>query len=219
LKNNGDTPAETGETTDDLEPVKKRPYTVTPEVIEQRRNAGRKNPGGARNNWKHGLYASSLLLQIVKPCKSTCDDYPCSIVDGGQTKPGAACYEKEHLIEIVDAIISAATKQEGGQDHLNALISLELATNLMVLRTLKEAIIDSGAMIDVPYVDKDGKVVAHVPKLHPGLIALPKLLQALNISFGDYMLTPKEIEKAKQTDTGFKTLADIMSGVKRVSKE
>ena len=61
--------------------------------------------------------------------------------------------------------------------------------------------------------DADGKVIGHEIKVHPALLALPKLQKDFGISLTDFNLTPAAESKAKSDEKTAETLADIFHGV------
>jgi len=67
----------------------KRSYTLTESALEARRKNSKKSTGpktekgkaaSSKNSWKHGLFAQGYIQNKVKPCKSTCPQYPCELV-------------------------------------------------------------------------------------------------------------------------------------------
>lgn len=194
----------------------KRSYTMTEAARMQRlaasaRSTGPTTPEGkatcSKNNWKHGKYAQSRVLGLGKPCKSTCADYPCSLVEEGKCKPGADCLDKEHLLEACLAIERALKEQDYTDFH--SLMVMELGETLQVVRELRGAILEHGTVVESARVDKNGNVIGYDLKPHPALLALPNLMKNMGISFTDFMMTPAAIERKKTDEGTVATIADI----------
>lgn len=208
---------------DPVEPIRegdpirvKRSYTMTEAAREQRRLAAARSTGPtteagknacSKNAWKHGKYAQSRIIGLGKPCKSTCPDYPCSLVEEGRCVPGGDCLDKEHLVEACLAIERALKNQDF--DSFNDLMVMELGETLQVVREARAAILEHGAVVECARYDKDGKVIGYELKPHPMYLALPNLMKNLGISFTDFMMTPAAIERKKSDDKAAETLADI----------
>jgi hypothetical protein len=201
----------------DGEPIRvKRTYTVTEAVrAANRANAqhstGPKTPEGkatcSKNGWKHGKYAQSRILGLGKPCKSTCPQYPCSIVEEGGTQPGGDCLNREHLVEACQAIERALKTADF--ESLNDLMTVELGETLAIIRELRASILEHGPVVESAKVDKDGRVIGYELKPHPSLLALPNLMKNLGISFTDYNLTPAALAKVKTDEKAADSIADI----------
>jgi hypothetical protein len=142
-----------------------------------------------------------------KPCRSTCPDYPCSLVEEGKCRPGADCLDKEHLLEACLAIERALKNQDYGDFH--SLMVMELGETLQVVRELRGAILEHGTVVETARVDKNGVVIGYDLKPHPALLALPNLMKNMGISFPDFMMTPAAIERKKDDDKAVATIADI----------
>lgn len=205
----------------------KRPYTLSPKAIEQRRRNARKasevmqknglstgpktkegKEASSRNSWKHGQSAASMVLRHRKPCKSTCHQYPCSVVEDGKAKPGGDCMDKEMLIETWNAILSAV--KNGEYDDFNAMSAMLLAKNIHIISDIQEAILADGVTVLLGKIDKDGNPIVEDIKLHPGLLALSKLTEALGLTSRDMMITPKEISRSGVVEDGVKTISDML---------
>jgi hypothetical protein len=209
------------------EPVRvKRSYTMTEAARAQRQAAAAMSTGpttlagkaaSSKNAWKHGKFAQSRILGLGKPCKSTCPDFPCSLVEEGRCTPGADCLDKEHLIEACLAIERALKEQDFGNFH--DLMVMELGETLQVVRELRASILEHGAVMESAHFDKEGKVIGYELKPHPSLLALPNLMKNLGISFTDFMMTPAAVERKKSGQEAAETLADILSGINRKVKQ
>lgn len=194
----------------------KRSYTMTEAARAQRVAAAANSTGPitdegkaacSKNNWKHGRYAQSRVLGLGKPCKSTCPDYPCSLVEDGKCKPGADCLDKEHLLEACLAIERALKNQDYSDFH--GLMVMELGETLQIVRELRGAILEHGTVVESARVDKNGNTIGYDLKPHPALLALPNLMKNLGISFTDFMMTPAALERKKADDSAAVTIADV----------
>ena len=194
----------------------KRSYTMTEAARSQRlaasaRSTGPTTPEGkaicSKNNWKHGKYAQSRILGMGKPCRSTCTDYPCSLVEEGKCQPGSDCLDKEHLLEACLAIERALKEQD--YTDFNSLMVMEMGESLQVIRELRGAILEHGTVVETARVDKNGTVIGYDLKPHPALLALPNLMKNMGISFTDFMMTPAAQERKKTDDSAVATIADI----------
>lgn len=190
----------------------KRKYTLTEAAIEQRRKAGiasRKNP--LNPNWKHGRFAKSFIAGAIRPCKSTCAQYPCDLITEGGTKPGGPCLDKAAVIETYSAIIKAI--QHKKFDDYQEIASLSIAQSIQTLNMLLEDIIRDGTTIKREKFDGRGNLIGTEYVHHPALNALPKMIADLGMTPGEMMITPKAISKQITEDEGVKTIADLMSKV------
>ena len=199
------------------EPIRvKRSYTVSEAVIAANKINSSKSTGptstegkaaSSKNGWKHGKYAQSRILGMGKPCRSTCTDFPCSLVEEGKCKPGSDCLDKEHLLEACLAIERALKEQDYGD--FNSLMVMEMGESLQVIRELRAAILEHGTVVESAKVDKNGVVIGYELKPHPALLALPNLMKNMGISFTDFMMTPAAIERKKTDNETVATIADI----------
>lgn len=206
--------------------VKRRKYTLSEEALSARRENAKKSTGpktpegkdaASKNSWKHGTYAKSFFRKYSKTCKTTCEFYPCELIEDGKTQPGAECLDKEHIYEAWNAILKGVMNQEFSE--FNAIAALDTAKNMQVLRELQEAVLEDGVVVLSEKIDKDGNVIGKELKPHPALLVLPKLTEILGFTPKDLMVTPKEIVKAGREEEGAKTLADLMSSVGNALKK
>ncbi|MDO8282683.1 MAG: hypothetical protein Q7U10_08725 [Thermodesulfovibrionia bacterium] len=212
--------------------VKRRSYTLSKAAVEQRRKAqkkateamqkqgastGPKTDAGKKasrhNAWKHGSYADSLFSRLTRPCKKTCPDYPCVLIEGGNTAPGQPCMDAEYLYEAFMAILDAV--KNNNYDDFNSMAALTTSANIQILRKMQEALIEDGVVVMGDKFDKDGTVIGRELKVHPAIPYLAKLTEALGFTPKDLNITPRELAKEKQGDKFHKTLAEMMSGVPR----
>jgi hypothetical protein len=142
------------------------------------------------------------------------------LVVEGKTEPGKECMDKEHLVEACMAIEQALIHQN--PDDFYELAVFELAETLQVVRELRRAILNDGAVIKYERYNKDGKVVGHDIKPHPALLALPKILADFGLTLPDFRLTPKELHRSEDVGDAVKTIADVFQsagGQLRAAKE
>lgn len=190
----------------------KRKYTMSEAAIEQRRKAGiacRKNPLSPA--WKHGRHAKNWITGAIRPCKSTCAQYPCALITEGDAKPGGPCLDKAAVIETYSAIINAIKHKKF--DDYQEIASLSIAQSIQTLNMLLEDIIRDGTTIKREKFDGKGNIIGTEYVHHPALNALPKLIADLGMTPGEMMITPKAISKQITEDEGVKTIADLMSKV------
>jgi hypothetical protein len=197
----------------------KRSYTMTPAALEQRLAASAKSTGPTTeegkarcsgNAWKHGLHAKKRLLGLGKPCKSTCQKYPCSLVDEGDVSPGGNCIDKEYFLTTLNALSSAM--QAGDLTDLKHVVTLQLGGTLQVIDELQASILEYGVYMKSEKIDKDGKVTGYEIKPNPSLLPLSNLLKAAGVTMPDFMVTPAAVEKIKTDKETVDTLADIFRG-------
>ncbi len=196
-----------------------RRYNMSDKALQQRRDAAcQPKPGmkGKRNNWKHGMYATSFLTRI-KPCLSTCDKYPCVLIEEGTTEPGGDCLDAEELLHIVRSVHSAIQDPANAEDfkEVSALI---IANSIKVLEMLQEDIIRDGSLVKQTKETKYGTDVEYKP--HPALLALPKMIQNLGMTPDQFMITPKAQAKLEDEEAGAKTIAQLLGSIgKKANKE
>jgi hypothetical protein len=212
----------------------KRPYTLSEAALAQRRaNAQKASEAGAVsatgpttpegkktvsfNAWKTGQYAQTLIRRHRKPCLSTCPNFnDCSMIETGKAAPGMECQDKENLVETFNIIRNAI--ESGDLTDLKEILSMLLAKQTHIIADVMDGILQDGAEIILDKYDKDGNVIGHDLKPHPGLLSLSKLMGEAGITFKDMMATPKEITKAGREKDGIKTIADLMSSIANPKK-
>lgn len=196
----------------------KRHYTITDAVRKQRSEAGKARAKKCMSpNWKHGKYSKSFVMGAIKPCKSTCPEYPCKIVEDGGTEPGSACLDKAAVIDTFRAIDKALKEKQF--DDFNEIASLNIAKAIQTTTMLLDDIIRDGTLHKREKYGTDGQVIGYEIVLHPSLLALPKLLADLCITPQEFMLTPRQIIKQGAEDKGIQTIADLMSRVGNTMKQ
>lgn len=199
--------------------VRKRPYTVSPAVLERNRQNAQHSTGpvteegkaaSSRNAWKHGQNARRRALLFGKPCKSTCPKFPCSLVDEGEVSPGADCLDKEHFIHNLKAFEEAV--YDGKLDGLKDLAGATLAGTVSIIQELQYSVLTDGVYMKSEKIDKDGNIIGYELKPNPSLLPLGNLLKAAGLTLPDFMLTPREVQKVKDDDENRKTVADFFRG-------
>lgn len=203
----------------------KRKYTLSEEALEARRQNAQKSTGPtsaegkaicSKNNWKHGGYARSFILgKLGKPCHTTCSQYPCSLVDDGEVRPGQTCLDKSHVAESFEAIIKAIESKGKDSQSFNSLAALEMAGALQILREAKTAILADGIIIKNEKINKEGDVIGFEYVQHPAWGLYCKMLTDLGLTFQDFAMTPREIAKAEKgvDPEDIETAASLMSRV------
>ncbi len=186
----------------------KRPYTMSKAALKARRENAQKSTGptsddgkaaSSRNAWKHGLYAQTFFGTLGKPCQSSCHKYAeCELVRDEVVHPGETCLDRQYMAEAVDTIFNAIKSKE--YDDFQGLAAIEMAGAFDILRQMKEAILEDGVVVKSEKHGKHGSIIGYEYMPHPALAHYMKLLEKLNLSPGEFMLTPKEIEKAKRSD-------------------
>ncbi len=199
----------------------KRHYTISPEVVEQRRNAARRSrpdAAGNKNAWKHGKFAKDFIEGRIKPCLSTCQNFEdCSLVSDGYTQPGGVCYDKAAVISIYSAIQEAIkNKKFDDFNDISALFLSEAMHNAMIL--LEDCIRDGGVVLREKF-DKNGVLQSREYVPHPALNAIPKMIADLGITPREMNITPKAREDDKNNKEQGKTLAGIMSDLNRRQRD
>lgn len=190
----------------------RRHYTMTPVALEVRRKGGRARAAKfPAPNWKHGKYAQSFIVKAIRPCKSTCKDYPCKLIDEGSTKPGEPCLDKSAVIQMYSALNDAIKHKK--YDDFNEIASLTIAQSMHTLHMLLEDVIRDGPTLKREKYGADGAVIGHDYVTHPALLALPKMIADLGMTPQEFMATPRQIAKQDTEEEGVKTIADLMSRV------
>ena len=196
----------------------KRSYTMSDKALAARR-AGSKKSTGPRtkegknkcklNAWKHGKYAQNYILHKIKPCLSSCSHYPCELVKDGSTEPGGQCLDKSAVIQYYAAICEAVKNKR--YEDFNELAAFTLAEQIHVVRTLMEDIQRDGTMLKRFKYDKDGNQLDYEVVPHPSLLSLAKLIDTLNLTPAEMMITPLTLAKQKTDNKKTKALSVLMS--------
>lgn len=230
----------------------KRPYTMSPAALEQRRSnlpaaaaaaTGPITPEGkaavSRNGWVHGRYsainraqfglgATSMAKMFGKPCVTTCPfhpdnpnrtEAPCSLVLDGLTHAGGSCLDKTVYVHALDALMRVFA--DGDMDGMHGLLSTEVASNMQLLRQMREMVSEKGLMIEIPMVTKDGELVKDENgkpyiasmQVNPLMTHLIKFNESLGINFAELMATPRAREKLKDDDDAAQGLQQLMGAI------
>ena len=198
----------------------KRRYTMTDAAKDQRREAASQpRPGaeGNKNAWKHGSYAQGYITSRIKPCKSTCPHYPCSLVQEGATKPGGVCLDKAEIVTTFAAVMEALKNKQ--TDDFQEIAAMRIAEAFQVLSNLLEDIIRDGTIVKSEKWGKDGRLLGHEIVPHPSLMAMTKLLGELKVTPSEFLITPAAIKKTDDEDQGVKTLAELLGRIGKPRKE
>lgn len=192
----------------------RRHYTLSPAALAQRKHASKQkqpNMKGNKNAWKHGNSGQNYIASFIKPCKSSCPDYPCEIIVQGGTKPGGDCLSRAGVIQSYRALVDGIKNKK--YEDFNDMAALVMAKNIQTVQDMFDDIQRDGAFIKEERYDKDGAVCGARFVPHPNMLALPKLLQSIGLTPGEMMLTPKALATKDTDDKGVKTIADLMSSL------
>jgi len=193
----------------------------------------------SRNAWVHGRYsainrsqfaqgAANMAKMFGKPCVTTCPfhpdnpqrtEAPCSLVLDGLTHAGGSCLDKTVYVHALDALMSAFTS--GEMDGMHGLLATEMASNMALLRQIRESIATDGLLLSIPWVSKEGEVaydsngnlVVAEYKANPMLPMLIKFNETLGINFAELMATPKAREKLKDDDEAAGGLQTLLGAI------
>ena len=209
-------PLETGSP---VKKVLKRPYSLSDKAIKQRQNNSKdiKEKGlatgpnttegkatSSQNARTHGLFAENFINSpFFKQCKSTCPDFPCSLIEDESTKPGQQCLDRHHFMDCFAAIHSAIT--DGAMDSFNELAETQLASIMTIVTELTQHIGAQGIMVESTEHVKHG--VNKKLMVHPGIDQLTKLIKVLGLNFTEFMATPKSQDNAKTNKAILESLA------------
>ena len=196
--------------------IKRRPYTLTPDALAQRKKAAKspnksKGMEGNTNAYKTGEHCEGFIRQVFRPCLSTCEKYPCAIVKEGETEPGEVCLDKVNFIKTLQAVQSAL--KDNKLEDLKDLAALRIAGGFEVVQRLISEVLEDGATLYSEKYDKEGKLLMRELKNHPVLPFLAKLMEVLNLTPQDMMITPLIIRKQKTEAKKAQSLAGIISGI------
>jgi len=193
--------------------VPRRKYTLSEKALKQRQEAAQQPRSGLENNrnaYRHGRYSKSFVTRI-KPCLSTCERYPCRLVEEGATEPGSHCLDAAELLHVFDAVADAI-KNPTTAEAFQEVAALNIANSVKILEMLQEDILRDGSLVRSESY-KDGDLTKVEYKLHPALLALPKLVSDLGLTPEAFLITPRARARADMEDRGVTTLADLLSGV------
>lgn len=197
----------------------RRSYTMSDAAFAARRRNTKKSTGPRSkegkdkckmNAWKHGVYAQNYIRHRIKPCLSSCSHYPCALIKEGATEPGGQCLDKSAVIQYYAAICDAAKNKK--YDDFNEIAAITLAEQIHVVHTLMEDIQRDGTILKRFKHDKDGNELGFEVVPHPSLLSLAKLIDALNLTPAEMLITPLSLAKMKTDNKKAKALSALMSG-------
>ena len=189
----------------------KRTYTLSPSALAQRQAAAAQpKPGmlGKRNAFKTGAYASSLLTRI-KPCKSTCPQYPCALIEDGATAPGGDCLDKVEVLATIRTIHAAIRDPKASAEGFQEIAAAHIGNCIHILEMLQQSIVQDGVLLKTTKPTQWGPVIEY--KLHPALIALPKMIGDLNLTPEQFLITPKSQAKVEGEKEVAKTIGEVLA--------
>jgi hypothetical protein len=194
----------------------KRDYHMSEAALKQRQAAASspaksKAMEGNKNAYKTGEHAHGFIRQIFRPCKSTCEKYPCGIVDEGETEPGELCLDKVQFVKTLQTIQAALKNNK--IDDFKDLAALRIAGGMEIVDRLIRDILEDGTIVKSEKWDKDGRVLGYELKNHPALPFLAKLMEVMNLSPQDFMITPLIIKKQKTEAKKVRTLGGIIGSI------
>jgi hypothetical protein len=196
--------------------VRTRIYNMSQAALKQRQEATR-SPAKAKamignaNAYKTGEHARNRIRQFFRPCKSTCPQYPCELINDGETAPGSACLDKKNLVMSIQAVMKAMNN--GKMDDLRELMAVQIGHGMEVLQNLADDINTYGVKHLSEKIDKEGNVIGQELKLNPALLPYSKLMEVLNATPKDFMLTDQAREKQKDDKEAVETVVDRMSRI------
>lgn len=205
----------------------KRSYTMSDKALAARQanaqlSTGPKTDEGkaasSRNAWKHGEYSllakskewealAPMWKATGRPCLSTCDKFPCSLVDDGLTSPGQDCMDRQVFVQAFDAIMSAM--QSGDPQFAHGMMANIAASSVDILTQMRDDIAEHGVVVQQPIVDKKGEVVGYKFVANPAIPHYTKLLDSLGVNLPELMMTPRATSKLGQledTENAFATM-------------
>jgi len=213
--------------------------TMTDAAIQQRNNASELSTGptteegkavSSRNAWTTGEHSyvaknkmwSELGLGFVRPCKTTCPKYPCSLVDDGHTKAGGDCADKQVYVEAFDSIMN--TLHSGEVTNMHGVMASQIASAVNLLQQLYDGINSAGVMVGIPLINKSGEVVKDSEgnpymsyKRNPLLNDIPKMMHELGINLPELMATPKAVAQKDTDDDANNAITELFGRIGRAS--
>lgn len=165
----------------------------------------------SRNALKMGIH-SQRMMNYIRPCYKTCPEYPCALVEDGSTKAGSHCLEKHSFTTSLDAIHDAMML--GKHKDFKGLMAVELASNLEVIKTLRDHIMESPLVLSIKItriIGEDGNTIENEQreyKNNPALLPYTQLLRDLGINFKEALVTPREIARNNIAEKEAETLPE-----------
>jgi len=192
----------------------KRPYTVSAAAIEARKRAAQSSAHaeamqGNKNAWKHGQYAEGLIRQSVAPCKSTCEQYPCEWVKDKETSAGGVCLDRAaDFLKVLGGIQTAI--QTGKLDDFKDAAAVRIAGTMDIIEMLIADIKIDGTLMKSEIFGKEGARLGYKIVNHPSLKPLADLLDVMELTPQQFMITPLVVKKTESDDKAAETLASMM---------
>lgn len=208
-----------------------RPKTVSDAMLLANKENAQKSTGPitedgkiavSRNAWKHGMYAEintrwrdiGMGLNF-KPCKSTCELYPCELVNSGETKPGADCLDKTVYLHAFNALMDALSSENAEATH--GLLASQVAGAVEVLHMLKEYLSKNSIVVKRPIFDKIGRKIGEVDVINPALGYYMDMLGKLGLNLPELMATPKSVKSAKTDEDAVGAVHELLGRVGRAA--
>jgi len=120
------------------------------------------------------------------------------------------------VVQTYEAIMKAVKNKD--YDGYNEIAAFNISQSIEVLRMCLEDIIRDGTMVKSEKFDTNGKVIGFEVKPHPSLLVVPKPLAELGMTPQEAMITPRQIARQGSEEEGAQTLADLIGGVKKLTK-
>ncbi len=194
--------------------LRPRRYTMTEKARKQRSNAAQSTAHnkalmGNKNAWKTGQFAQGFIRQLFRPCLSSCPNYPCELIDDGESALGHDCPDKAEFIKGLSAIQKAM--RTGDLTDLKEIAALRIAGNFELLGNIQQELMATRGVVLSEKLDKEGNVIGHEMKPHPLFLVLPKLTEVTKATASDFMMTPLEIKRQKTEAKKAKALSNFLS--------
>ncbi len=194
--------------------LRPRSYTITEKVRKQRSTAAKSQAHvdamkGNKNAWKTGQFAQGFIRQLFRPCLSSCPNFPCELIDDGETALGHDCPDKAEFVKGLSAIQKAM--RSGDLTDLKEIAALRIAANYELLGNIQQELMASRGVVLSEKLDKEGKVIGHEMKAHPLFLVLPKLTEVTKTTAADFLMTPLEIKRQKTEAKKAKALSNMFS--------
>ncbi|MBD3609365.1 MAG: hypothetical protein HUJ30_02345 [Gammaproteobacteria bacterium] len=209
----------------------KRSYTMSDKALQARRDNAQLSTGpkteegkaaSSRNNWKHGEYSiltksaewqalAPIAKATGKPCQTTCEQYPCSLVDEGMTSAGQNCMDKTVFVMAFDAIMS--TLHSGDDQHAHGMLAMTAASAMDVFMQMRDEIGERGVIMESDVFNKDGDVSGTKYFINPAIKEFTKLLHTMGINMPEMLATPQAAKKVKSDEEVADTLGELLGGM------
>lgn len=215
--------------------TEKRPYTMSPAALEQRKNAAKLSTGPkteegkmaiSRNAWKTGEHSAAnkywrdqnVFWRSGKPCKTTCSKHPdnnpevpCTLILDNATQAGGDCLDKEIYVKIFDNLMDAMST--GQADSVHGIMAMQLTEALTLLTQLRDCISNEGVMLKEPQTNKEGDFIGNKYFPNPIIEDYTKMLKALGLNLSEALASPKAINTKTQKDEETETFNSIFGNI------